>query len=333
VTTGRTGGLDVTAAVLTRYGEPPRPEPFRLPQPGPGQVLVRVSAAPIVPLDLLCATGTSYFGPPPLPYVPGVQGVGRVEHSSRLPAGTRVFVSTSAGMAPGDGSMAELCVAAEDDLVPLEDGVPDDAAAAIGLSGIAAWMALTWRAGLREGERVVVLGAGGAVGQVGVGAAVALGAGRVVAVCRGEAARERALAAGAAAAVAFSDDVDRLAGELAEALGGDADVVLDPVFGAGATAAGRVLAEGGRLVNLGGAAGDTATFSSALLRSRTASVLGYTNNALSAAQKGEALTAVLRQAAAGRIGVASETLPLAEAEQAWRRQAAGTGGVRLVLTP
>jgi NADPH:quinone reductase-like Zn-dependent oxidoreductase len=292
-----------------------------------------MTAAPVVPLDLLCATGTSYFGPPPLPYVPGVQGVGRVERSSRLPAGTRVFVSTSAGMAPGDGSMAELCVAAEDDLVPLEDGVPDDAAAAIGLSGIAAWMALTWRAGLREGERVVVLGAGGAVGQVGVGAAVALGAGRVVAVCRGEAARERALAAGAAAAVAFSDDVDRLAGELAEALDGDADVVLDPVFGAGATAAGRVLAEGGRLVNLGGAAGDTATFSSALLRSRTASVLGYTNNALSAAQKGEALTAVLRQAAAGRIGVASETLPLAEAEQAWRRQAAGTGGVRLVLTP
>src|SRR3954470_7236950 len=197
-----------------------------------------MTAAPVVPLDLLCATGTSYFGPPPLPYVPGVQGVGRVEQSSRLPAGTRVFVSTSAGMAPGDGSMAELCVAGEDDLVPLEDGVPDDAAAAIGLSGIAAWMALTWRAGLREGERVVVLGAGGAVGQVGVGAAVALGAGRVVAVCRGEAARQRALAAGAAAAVAFSDDVDRLAGELADALGGDADVVLDPVFGPAATAGG-----------------------------------------------------------------------------------------------
>src|SRR3954470_820001 len=138
-----------------------------------------MTAAPVVPLDLLCATGTSYFGPPPLPYVPGVQGVGRVEQSSRLPVGTRVFVSTSAGMAPGDGSMAEFCVVGEDDLVPLEDGVPDDAAAAIGLSGIAAWMALTWRAGLREGERVVVLGAGGAAGQGGGGAAPALGAGRL----------------------------------------------------------------------------------------------------------------------------------------------------------
>jgi NADPH:quinone reductase-like Zn-dependent oxidoreductase len=323
----------VRAAVLTAYGQPPSAAEHPDPRAGEGQAVVRMTAAPVVPLDLLCATGTSYFGPPALPYVPGVQGVGRVESSSRLPAGTRVFVSTNAGMAPGDGSMAERCATGEDDLVPLEDGVADDAVAAIGLSGVAAWMALTWRADLRAGERVVVLGAGGAVGQVGVGAAVALGAGRVVAVCRGEAARERALGFGAHAAIPYSDDVEHLAAELADALGGHADVVLDPVFGAAATAAGRVLGEGGRLVNLGGAAGDTASFSSALLRSRSASVLGYTNNALTPAQKGEALTAVLRHAAAGRIGVASETLPISEADQAWRRQAAGTGGVRLVLTP
>jgi NADPH:quinone reductase-like Zn-dependent oxidoreductase len=323
----------VRAAVLTAYAQPPSAREHPDPHPGPGQAVVRMTAAPVVPLDLLCASGTSYFGPPALPYVPGVQGVGRVESSSRLAAGTRVFVSTSAGMAAGDGTMAELCITGEDDLVPLEDGVPDSTVAAIGLSGVAAWMALTWRAGLRAGERVVVLGAGGAVGQVGVGAAVALGAGRVVAVCRGEAARERALGFGAHAVVAYTDDADRLAAELAEALEGDADVVLDPVFGPAATAAGRVLAEGGRLVNLGGAAGDTASFSSAALRSRTASVLGYTNNALSAAQKADALTAVLRHAAAGQISVAAETLPIAEAEQAWRRQAAGSGGVRLVLTP
>jgi NADPH:quinone reductase-like Zn-dependent oxidoreductase len=323
----------VRAAVLSTHGQPPSAAEHPDPRPGRGQAVVRVSAAPVVPLDLLCASGTSYFGPPPVPYVPGVQGVGRVESSARLPAGTRVFISTSAGMAPGDGSMAERCVVGEEDLVALEDGVSDDAVAAIGLSGVAAWMALTWRAGLRAGERVVVLGAGGAVGQVGVGAAVALGADRVVAVCRGEAARKRAVEAGAHAAIAYTDDVDLLAAQLAEELEGGADVVLDPVFGPGATAAARVLAEGGRLVNLGGAAGDTAEFSSALLRSKTASVLGYTNNALTAAQKGEALTAVLRQAAAGRIGVAFETIPIAEAEQAWRRQAAGTGGVRLVLAP
>ena len=57
---------------------------------------MRVTAAPIVPLDLLCASGTSYFGEPALPYVPGVQGVGVVV--AALAAGTRVWFATTAGM-------------------------------------------------------------------------------------------------------------------------------------------------------------------------------------------------------------------------------------------
>ena len=69
--------------------------------------------------------------------------------------------------------------------------------AALGTSGIAAWMSLRWRAGLRTGERVVVLGASGVVGQVALAVARHLGAGRVVAVCRSEAAGQRAIAIGA----------------------------------------------------------------------------------------------------------------------------------------
>ena len=64
------------AAVLTAHGQPPSAADHPDPRPGPGQAVVRMTAAPVVPLDLHCATGTSYFGPPPLPYVPGVQGVG-----------------------------------------------------------------------------------------------------------------------------------------------------------------------------------------------------------------------------------------------------------------
>ena len=85
-----------------------------------GRSLVRVTAAPLVPLDLLCASGTSYFGPPAVPYVPGVQGVGMVEQSDSLEAGTRVWFATSAGMTPGDGSLAELVAVKDDDLVPIE---------------------------------------------------------------------------------------------------------------------------------------------------------------------------------------------------------------------
>ena len=79
-------------------------------------------------------------------------------------------------MRPGDGSLAEQCAVATADLVPIDGELSDAAAAAIGTSGIAAWMALTWRARLQPGERVVVLGASGIVGQVALAAARHLGA-------------------------------------------------------------------------------------------------------------------------------------------------------------
>jgi NADPH:quinone reductase-like Zn-dependent oxidoreductase len=294
---------------------------------------VAVTAAPVVPLDLLCASGTSYFGRPATPYVPGVQGVGVIERSDVLSPGTRVWFATSAGMAPGDGSLAERCAVPAADVVPLASDVPDASMAALGLSAVAAWMALTWRGRLQRGERVLVLGAGGAVGQAAVGAAKLLGAGRVIAVCRSEEAQGRARRAGADEVVALSGDVDALAARFAEASGGPVDVVIDPVFGIAATAASRVLADGGRLVNLGGASGDLAELSSAVLRSRCAEVLGYTNNALTGEQRSAAVTAVAAHAAAGHLDVAHELVPLAEVTDAWRRQATGDPGVRLVLAP
>jgi NADPH:quinone reductase-like Zn-dependent oxidoreductase len=322
----------VRAAVLHTHGEPPSHGEHPDPVPSEGQSVVRVTAAPVVPLDLLCASGTSYFGPPPVPYVPGVQGVGVVEQSAVVAAGTRVFFATSAGMSPGDGSFAERCAVPDVDLVVLDSSVPDAQVAAIGLSGVAAWMVLTWRAQLRPGERVLVLGGGGAVGQAAIGAARVLGATRVVAVCRSDDARQRALAAGADEAVALTSDVDELTALLADATGGSVDVVVDPVFGAAATAASRILADGGRLVNLGGASGDEALFSSAVLRSRTAAVLGYTNNGITPEQRRDALTSVLQHAAAGEIKVGYETAALPDVAAAWKRQAAGETSGRLVLT-
>ena len=320
------------AAVLHTAGQPPayaeHPDPAR----EAGRTLVRVTAAPVVPLDLLCASGTSYFGVPGTPYVPGVQGVGVVEESERFGPGTRVWFATSAGMAPGDGGLAERCVTADGDVVPIETTVADTHAAALGLSAVAAWMALTWRARLVEGETVLVLGAGGVVGESAIGLARALGAGRVVAVAREDTALDHARALGADAVVAMDADADRLTTALGDALPAGADVVVDPVWGAGATAAGRVLASGGRLVNIGSAAGADAVFSSAALRSRTASVLGYTNNAISPDQRESALRAVLGHAEAGRLDVTRQAVPLRDVELAWRRQAEGVGG-RLVLEP
>jgi NADPH:quinone reductase-like Zn-dependent oxidoreductase len=321
------------AAVLHTPGSTPRYDEHPDPRSEPGRSLVRVTAAPVVPLDLLCASGTSYFGRPTVPYVPGVQGVGVVVRSDTVPAGTRVWFATSAGMAPGDGSLGELCSVQDADVVPLDSPLPDHEVAALGLSAVAAWMALTWRARFRAGDRVLVLGAGGAVGQVAVGAARLLGASSVVAVCRSTTARERARAAGADAVVESSDDADELAARLQAAGCRDVDVVVDPVFGAPATAAASLLAAGGRLVNIGAAAGDRAAFSSAALRSRSAEVLGYTNNALTPDQRNQALRTVVDHAAEGRLGVVHDVQPLSEVEAAWRRQREGETAVRVVLAP
>jgi NADPH:quinone reductase-like Zn-dependent oxidoreductase len=313
------------AALLTAHGRPPQPVPYELAPLAAGQCRVRVTAAPIVPLDLLCASGTSYFGPPALPYVPGVQGVGVRDD------GTRVWFNTDAGMRPGDGSLAEAAVVDEADTVPLPAGLPDALAAALGLSAVAAWMALTGKAQLRAGERVLVLGAGGAVGQVAVQAAVALGAGAVVAASRRETHRRRAVERGATATVDLSA-VDDLEDRLRSAAGGPVDVVVDPVGGASSTAALLVLGEGGRLVHLGASGGPTATFSSAALRSGSHSILGYTNNSLSRAQRAQALTRVFELAAAGRCDVTHETVELAAVADAWTRAGAAPEG-RLVIVP
>jgi NADPH:quinone reductase-like Zn-dependent oxidoreductase len=308
------------AAVVRSHGEPPEYGRHPAPRRGPGQALVRVTAAAISPLDLLCASGVSYFGAPALPYAPGVQGVGVVTEADTLPAGQRVWFSCDAGMRPGDGAMAELCAIDEASALPLAGGVADDLAAALGLSAIAAWMALTWRGGLQPGEHVLVLGASGAVGQVGVQAARLLGAGRVTAACRDAAGRERAQRLGAdAVADPTGDDAQAVAARLADAAGGAVDLVLDPVWGTPAEAALRVLGPGGRLVNLGSSAGPLASLGSAGLRSGTLSVLGYTNNALSHEQRSQALKEVLGHAAAGRLTIDRETVPLTQAAAGWSR--------------
>jgi NADPH:quinone reductase-like Zn-dependent oxidoreductase len=316
----------IPAAVLRVCGRPPALEKRQAPVPGVGEVPVTVAAAPITPLDLLCASGTSYFGMPATPYVPGVQGVGYRDD------GTPVWFATSAGMRPGDGSMTAAVSVPYVDVVPLPRGVPLPLIAALGLSAVAAHSALTRTGGLTPGETVVVLGGGGVVGQAAIQLALLSGAGRVVAVCRSPQARDRAVRLGADEAVPLlpGDDPATLADRLRVA-SGPADLVIDPVFGVPAAAALRVLRTGGRLVNLGSSAGATAPIDSATLRSGSLRVLGYTNNALSVAQRAESLAEVAEHAAAGRLTVAHEVVPFADVAEAWARQAAGDTHGRIVL--
>src|SRR5713226_3995627 len=313
-----TMSTEMQAAVLRKHATPPEYLQWSIPQRGKGQALMRVLAAPISPLDLLCASGTSYFGAPKLPYIPGTQGIGIVMEADALAPGQRVWFSCDAGMKPGDGSMAQYCLIEESSALVLPDQIDNDLAAALGLSAIAAWMALTWRGHLQPGEQVLVLGASGAVGQVAVQGAKLLGAGRVIAASRDETARSRALLHGADAIVDLTgDDVDEISRRIAAACDGPLHLVIDPVWGLPAEAAVRVLGTEGRLINIGSAAGPTVRFESAILRSRLHAILGYTNNALTHEQKAEALTEIITHAAAGRCTVERETVPLAKVAEAW----------------
>jgi NADPH:quinone reductase-like Zn-dependent oxidoreductase len=315
------------AAEIRAPGEPPVVTDREPPAPGPGEVLVEVTAAPITPLDLLCASGTSYFGVPRTPYVPGVQGVGTV-------GGRPVWFPTDAGMAPGDGSMAGAAVVAEKDLVALPEDIDPVSMAALGLSAVAAYMALTWRGELEPGEQVLVLGAGGVVGQAAVQLARAAGARRVIAAARSKNAQARAYEAGADAVVALdTDDVAALAERFAAAAQGPVDLLLDPLFGPPAAAAAKVLGVAGRWVHLGSSAAETCPIDSSTLRSRSLRLLGYTNNELSRPQRRAAVSAVARYAAGGALAVAHEAVPLDDAADAWRRQGAGQASGRIVLRP
>jgi NADPH2:quinone reductase len=319
----------VVAALLDEPGGAPRIGERAVVPPHGDQVLIRVAAAPITPLDRLCATGRSYFGVPVTPYVPGVQGVGTVE-AGPIPAGSPVWFATTAGMQPGDGSMRSLVVADAQDVVVLPAGAGPVLVGALGLSAVAAWVAMTGPGELTGGDQVLVLGAGGVVGQAGIQLARGAGAARVIAVARSAAALEQALRLGADAAVGIepTDDVDSLAARIAAATGGPIDLVLDPLFGVPAAAAARNLRGGGRLVNLGSSAGETSPIDSSTIRSRQLQIRGYTNNALTVEQRRDALTHVATQVVAGRLTVDHQRIPLTEVARAWH-----LAGPRVVLVP
>jgi len=301
------------AAVLHAYGETPVFEAFgEEPVAGDGNVVVEVAAAGVNPVDVRKASGTFVTGAPPLPSVVGSEGVGRIAGDGR-----RVYFG--APVAPF-GAFAERVLVGADDPVELPDGLDDGVAVALGISGLAAWLPLAWRAQLQPGETVLVLGATGVVGQLAVQAARLLGAGRVVAAGRDPEMLARAAQLGADATVDLrAAEGAALTAAFREAGGGDVDVVHDPLWGAPAAAALEALGDGGRLVQLGQSAGAEATFASAPIRGRHLSLLGYMNYLVPPAVLRDAYRTLAGHAAAGRLAVDVERLPLARVADAWQR--------------
>jgi NADPH2:quinone reductase len=308
------------AAVLHEYGVPSADE-FQEPSAGPEQAVVEVLAAGLNPVDVAICSGRFYAGKPPLPSVAGREGVGLLN-------GVRVDIDAPA---PPFGSMAERALIDPRSTYPVPDEVPDGVAVALGISGLAAWLALTWRAEVKVGEHVLVLAASGIVGQIAVQAAKLLGAARVVAAARSPEGLERALTLGADAAVRLEDSQD-LPAALAEAAEGRIDVVVDPLFGEPFVAAVNAASFGARIVQLGAGAGADAMVPSAAIRGKMLVIMGHTNFAAPPEVKREAYRRLAEAAAAGDVKVAVEELALDQVQEAWQRLAAGSHH-KIVLVP
>lgn len=236
------------AFVVNDHGTAPKVEDVPQPTPGPGQVLVRIHACGVNFGDLLIVKGT-YQDTPALPFTLGMEIAGVVEaHGDGVSApaiGTRVAVFE------GAGGMAEAGVFSAERCVEIPDAMPFEEAAGFIVAYGTSHLALTDRARLQKGERLLVLGAAGGVGLTAVELGAAMGA-EVIAVARGPEKLAVAKAAGATH-VLDSETVD-LRAEV-KALGG-ADVVYDAVGGDGFKAAMRATNPGGRIIVIGFASGD-----------------------------------------------------------------------------
>jgi NADPH:quinone reductase-like Zn-dependent oxidoreductase len=319
------------AALLCELGRPP--EPSDVPEPTrPGaDALVEVLAAPLNPIDIAAGAGRFYGGHPPLPYVPGCEAVGKVLKSEAHAPGTLVWAHGAGLGVKRDGGLAERLVAPPEALLPLPEDADPVLAGALGIAGLAGWLPLAWRAPVRGGETVLVLGATGTVGLVAVQAARLLGAGRVVAAGRSREGLERASRAGAAATVALEEgDIAR---RLRDACGGEGpNLVLDPLWGEPLTAALEAAAPAARIVNVGQSAGPQATLRSAAVRGKQLELLGYSNFAAPPDVVAREYRRLLGHAAAGDVRVDVEQVPFADVSSAWRRQAEGAG-CKLVVVP
>jgi NADPH:quinone reductase-like Zn-dependent oxidoreductase len=306
------------AAVLHEFGASPDYDDFPDPQASDGQVIIDVEAAGLHHLDLHKASGEHYLTKTTLPRVVGGDGVGR------LPDGRRVYFDT---IVDPYGSMAERTLVPKESVLDIADGVDPAVAAALGNTGITAWLALEWRARLQPGETVLVLGATGAVGRVAVQVAKELGAGMVIGADRPT---EQLTRLGADAVVEFTETGDLTTGVKRAAPDG-VDVILDPLWGPPAVAAMETARFGARHVEIGNVASPTITLPALLVRSVDLNVLGFTHPTVPLEVRRAAYLRLTRLVAEGRLTVDLEVLPLADIGDAWARQRRADGVTKLVL--
>ena len=255
------------AMQLTTLGQPLELRDIDVPSPAAGEVLLRIHTCGLNFGDTLIVKGT-YQEKPPLPATVGMEMCGTVEALgegvSHLAVGQRVAAYS------GFGGLAEYAALPANICVPIPDAMPAKDAAAFLIAYGTSHVGLDYKAGLKPGERLLVLGASGGVGLTAIELGKLMGA-EVIAVARGAAKLEVAKNAGADH-VLDSDTCDLRTD--VKALGG-ADGVYDPVGGDLFNAALRACNPEARLLPLGFASGTVPQIPANILLVKNLTVIGY----------------------------------------------------------
>ena len=317
-----------------RVSECGAPEVMRLEDvaesvPGDGQVLVRIEAAGVNPVDTYLRAGGQGYSPD-LPYTPGMDAAGVIEavggNVTNVAIGERVYC---AGTLSGAYAEKALCMSTQ--IHSLPDSVSFAQGAAIYVPYATAYRALCHRARVIPGEVVLVHGASGGVGMAAVQIACAMGL-TVIGSAGTEEARQLVLAQGARYVVNHHDpkhvqQIQDLANEL-----GEVDVILEMLANVNLGTDLTMLAKGGRVVVIG-SRGDVEITPRELMR-REASVMGMVLMNASAAEMAS-IHAFLAAGLANRTlrPVIGKELPLAEAPQAHHLIMESSACGKIVLIP
>jgi len=321
-----------------------------VPEPGPGEIRVRVRAAGLNHLDTWVRRGVPGHTFP-LPMVPGCDGAGLVDALGAGVAGPalgeRVLIApgyttgSDVEIASGrhnlspaygifgemrDGTCAEYVVAPQENVLPLPESVPWDVAAAFPLVYLTAWTMIVRRANLQPGETILVHAAGSGVSTAAVQIARLCGAARVLATTSSTEKADRAREHGADAVLDYTDeDWPRQA---RKASGGGVDVVIDHLGRATLGGSLRCLNRGGRVVTCGATTGPDASVNLNLVFFKSLSLLGSTMGSLGDVHRCLALVAAKKL-----HPVVADVLPLSEVREAHRRLEAREVYGNLVLVP
>lgn len=318
------------AAVVRSFDAPPRYTSFDDPVPTGDEILVTVTAAGLHPIVKSLANGTHYGSAGVLPFIPGVDGVGRTAEGARVYFG--------AARSPY-GTMAERCISTRSLCLPLPDSLDDATAAAIMNPGMSSYAALTARIQFTPGESVLILGATGSAGRLAVQIAKRLGARRVVAAGRNREAAEDLRSLGADAVISLNLEHDRLVAAFREELlANGIDVVLDYLWGPPAEALLAAIAQKGlqhiapriRYLQIGSSAAPQIALPAATLRSSGLELLGSGFGSVSLEKIFQSLAAFMREAAKKPFAIRARPVPLRDVESFWNTPEQGT---RLVFQP